>query len=74
MDLKEEAGNRTVGWYYHHSNSAPLVIYFHGNGSNLQSSYANGLGEKLMNLKVNFLIFDYPKYGLSTGELSENLL
>lgn len=71
MDLKDEAGNRTVGWYYHYSNTAPVVIYFHGNASNLQSSYANGLGEKLINLKVNFLIFDYPKYGLSTGELSE---
>lgn len=71
IDLRDESGNRTVGWYYHYSNTAPVVIYFHGNASNLQSNYANGLGEKLINLKINFVIFDYPKYGLSTGELSE---
>lgn len=71
IDIKDTAGNRTVGWYYHYSDTAPVVLYFHGNASNLQSSYANGLGEKLMNQKVNFAIFDYPKYGLSTGELNE---
>ena len=71
IDLTDADGNRTVGWYYHYSNTAPVILYFHGNASNLQSSYVNGLGEKLINLKVNFAIFDYPKYGLSTGETNQ---
>src|SRR5690606_6162322 len=71
MDLKTADGNRVVGWYYDYSPDAPLIIYFHGNASNLESTYVNGLGEKMQNLKVNFAIFDDPSYGLSTGKPSQ---
>ena len=72
IDLTNENGDRTVGWYYEFSKEAPLLIYFHGNGSNIQGNYESGLIQKLINLKINFAIFDYPKYGLSTGELNQN--
>lgn len=74
IDFKDAQGNRTVGWYYEYSQSAPTIIYFHGNASNVQSNFANGLGQKLINQKVNFAIFDYPKYGLSTGTPSQKSL
>lgn len=71
IDLKDADGNRTVGWYYEYSQSAPTVIYFHGNASNVKSNY-DGMGELLQSYKINFAIFDYPKYGLSTGDLNQN--
>ncbi len=71
MDLVDEDGNRTVGWYYEYSQTAPTVIYFHGNASNIKSNY-DGIGELLQSFKINYVIFDYPKYGLSTGDLNQS--
>jgi alpha-beta hydrolase superfamily lysophospholipase len=72
IDLKDANGNRTVGWYYEYTDkNAPFVLYFHGNASNIKTAYDSGLFDNLKKLKVNFAIFDYPKYGLSTGEPSE---
>jgi alpha-beta hydrolase superfamily lysophospholipase len=72
IDLTSEDGNRVFGWYFDGAEkNAPVVMFFHGNGSNLQTLLDSGFIERLKNLKVNFGVFDYPKYGLSTGEPSE---
>lgn len=71
IDLKTSQ-QRTVGWYYKFSDTAPVVIFHHGNASNIQGVVDSGFTEKLKSMKVNFVIFDYPKYGLSTGELNQN--
>src|SRR4051812_14152207 len=68
IDVTDSAGNRTVAWYYEYSKTAPVVLYFHGNASNIKTTYDSGFFEKLKNLNINFAVFDYPKYGLSSGE------
>jgi alpha-beta hydrolase superfamily lysophospholipase len=72
IDLKDAQGHRTVGWYYEYTNkNAPVILYFHGNASNLEEVNDAGFLDDVKKLNVNFAIFDYPKYGLSTGDLSE---
>ncbi len=72
IDLTDADGNRTVGWYYEYNNKAPVVMFFHGNSSNLQSLYEENFLAEAKKLNVNFAIFDYPKFGLSTGEPNQN--
>lgn len=62
-------GHLTYGWYVKQNEKAPVVLYFHGNGENIASDI--GMVPKVLSMGVNFAIFDYPKYGLSTGELNE---
>lgn len=66
------AEQRTVGWYYKQNETAPVVIFHHGNASNIQGVVESGFTENLKNMGINFVVFDYPKYGLSTGELNQN--
>lgn len=47
------------------------VIYFHGNGQNIGSLHKHGFIEMFESLGVNFVIFDYPGYGLTEGAPSE---
>lgn len=47
-----------------------IIIFAHGNGCDIYTfySYLKHLSEKLNSIVVSF---DYPEYGLSTGELNE---
>lgn len=47
-----------------------VLIFSHGNGCDIYTfySYAKSLGEKL---GIRIIIWDYPSYGLSKGELNE---
>lgn len=61
-------------WYRPHPSlpdTAPALLYLHGNGENLGTMYRWGLFERLSALGVHLLAIDYPGYGLSTGKPSE---
>ena len=53
------------------SPAAPVVLFFHGNGENLETMRQAGLFEDVGDLGVAFLAVDYPGYGRSGGEPSE---
>jgi uncharacterized protein len=50
---------------------APVVLFFHGNGENLETMRRAGLFEDFADLGVAWLAVDYPGYGRSGGRASE---
>lgn len=52
----------------------PVVIFFHGNGENLETMRRAGLFDELARLEVAYLAVDYPGYGRSGGVPSEDSL
>ena len=53
---------------------APAVIFFHGNGENLETMRLGGLFDDLDRLGIAYLAVDYPGYGRSGGSPSEAAL
>lgn len=51
--------------------SAPAVLFLHGNGENLETMRQGGLFEELDALGVHVVAMDYPGYGKSGGRPSE---
>ncbi|MCB0385186.1 MAG: alpha/beta fold hydrolase [Bdellovibrionales bacterium] len=50
----------------------PILLYFHGNGENIYSTYRDKYLRKLARLfKVNVAVFDYPGYGYSEGPANQ---
>ena len=49
------------------SNRNPTLVFFHGNGTNLQVLQISGFLDVLRQLKFNFVVMDYPGLGRSTG-------
>ncbi len=49
----------------------PAVLFFHGNGENLETLRQAGLFHQFGSLRVGFLAVDYPGYGRSSGRPSE---
>jgi hypothetical protein len=63
-----------AGWYRYDQtlpDSAPALLYLHGNGENLATMHRWGLFDRLSALGVHVLAIDYPGYGRSTGTPSE---
>jgi pimeloyl-ACP methyl ester carboxylesterase len=54
--------------------AAPAVLFFHGNGENLETMRRAGLYEELDALGVAWLALDYPGYGGSGGRPSQQSL
>jgi uncharacterized protein len=50
---------------------APVVLFFHGNGENLETMRRAGLFADFADLGVAWLAVDYPGYGRSGGSASE---
>lgn len=50
---------------------APVALFFHGNGENLETMRRVGLFEELRDLGVLALAADYPGYGRSPGKPAE---
>jgi len=76
LTLETETGT-VSGWMLHNAEpSAPLVIYFYGNGENAATRMLRlidkGLIEKFAG--CNLAILDYPGYGKSDGVPSEKTL
>lgn len=63
------SGERLHGWYVSargvEPERAPTIIYFHGNGGNI--NVVGWLGEALPARGFNVLLFDYRGYGRSEG-------
>ena len=51
--------------------NSPTVIYIHGNGESLSTIASSQNLKWLSSRDINFIIYDFPKYGESTGELTE---
>jgi pimeloyl-ACP methyl ester carboxylesterase len=65
--------SKTAAWYYKASDhNAPALVYFHGNGENLETLWQSGLLDSLVDLNISFLALDYPGYGRSSGRPSES--
>jgi uncharacterized protein len=72
LDLPD--GSRALAWALVPETlppAAPLVLYFHGNGENLETLRWSGLFEEFGRLGVAVLAADFPGYGRSTGTPSE---
>jgi alpha/beta superfamily hydrolase len=76
LTVKTESGNIS-GWMLHNAeNSAPLVLYFCGNGENASTRMLRIMdNSSLKTFKgCNIAIFDYPGYGKTDGSPSEGTL
>jgi pimeloyl-ACP methyl ester carboxylesterase len=70
-------GERIVAWAHAEPTlppGRPAVIFFHGNGENLETMRMSGLFDELARLRVAWIAIDYPGYGRSTGKPSEESL
>jgi len=61
-------------WYFIKDPELPFILYFHGNGENLQTVWLSGMVGQLQALDINFMVIDYPGYGHSTGIPHESTL
>lgn len=69
--LKINSGNE-IDCIYKDNDSDILIIFSHGNASNI--SGLNYIYDFYNKLNVNYIAYDYPGYGRSTGNPSEKLL
>ncbi len=68
----ENTGDQIHAWYSIKDKLIPTVIYFHGNGENIAGMNKSGqLHEFAHLLNSNFIVFDYPSYGKSSGSPNE---
>lgn len=51
---------------------APVALFFHGNGENLETMRMAGVFDRFRGLGVAVLALDYPGYGRSEGETRES--
>jgi pimeloyl-ACP methyl ester carboxylesterase len=67
-----ETGGGVVAWCLEAQEpTSPLVLFFHGNGENLETMRMAGTFEAFHELGVAVLAVDYPGYGNSPGTPSE---
>lgn len=69
VKLKLETGDSISAWYLPHPEADKTILFFHGNGGNI--SHRGDSIYIFHKLKLNVLIIDYPGYGDSTGQPSE---
>lgn len=76
LALPLAGGGRAVGWLAEAGAAprAPLVLFFHGNGENLETMRRAGTFEAFRQLGAAVLAVDYPGYGNSPGTPSEAAL
>jgi len=69
-------GSEFIAWHRPQTgeDSRPAMVFFHGNGENLETMKWAGLYEQLSSLAVPVLAVDYPGYGRGTGRSSEESL
>ena len=67
---------RVNAWFYKApSNNAPVVMFFHGNGTNIGSLNKYGILKSLKSFGYHVMVVDYPSYGRSQGYINqENIL
>jgi hypothetical protein len=69
--LSTSRGDRAIVWHAPGPEGAPLVLFFHGNGENLETMRGAGLFEDAARLRAPVAALDYPGYGRSSGQPSE---
>lgn len=75
IELPLSGGETVVAWAGEGTETdAPMVLFFHGNGENLETQRQAGTFEAFRDLGVGYLAVDYPGYGRSSGEPSEESL
>ncbi len=69
--LQTEGGEKIHAWLFESARKPALgtILFFHGNGENLSSHFIQL--SWLPAEGYNFLVFDYPGYGQSSGEASQ---
>lgn len=69
-------GSEVVAWHRPLSGSPdrPAMLFFHGNGENLETMKGSGQFDQLASLDLPLLVVDYPGYGRSSGQPSEESL
>lgn len=72
VDLDLESGATATAWAGDGGEAgAPVVLFFHGNGENLETMRLGGTFDAVDRLGVACLAVDYPGYGRSSGRPSE---
>jgi pimeloyl-ACP methyl ester carboxylesterase len=72
--LELSNGVQVSAWWNHNQSlpdSAPALLYLHGNGENLETMRLSGVFGTLANMGAHVMAIDYPGYGRSTGTPSE---
>ena len=72
--VEEILGRSLVAWSWSPAAArpeAPVLLFFHGNGENLQTLRDAGTLDRLREIGLPFLAIDYPGYGRSGGKPSE---
>ncbi|MCR5187089.1 MAG: prolyl oligopeptidase family serine peptidase [Clostridia bacterium] len=81
-EIKIDINNRLIdGWIYHNvkdasKNPKPLVIYYGGNMQNSSKTCLNYYNNDIFEFfdNYNFLMVDYPEFGLSDGSLTQKTM
>jgi fermentation-respiration switch protein FrsA (DUF1100 family) len=71
VELTTPAGAHIHAWWCPAKASLSALLYCHGNGGNL-SHWADHIEMIRRELDMSVLIFDYPGYGKSPGQVSES--
>ena len=69
VEFSTEDGTRIHAWFVPHDNSRATLIYCHGNAGNIGRRL--GALQRWHDLGVSVLIFDYPGFGQSEGNPTE---
>lgn len=71
-NLEQVTIDKYVGWLKNDLDDSPIVIYYGGNGDSSAAVFTNYEELNLSYFKeFNFIMIDYPEYGLSKGSLTE---
>ena len=68
VEIRSRDGLKLVGYYLHHTDGAPLEIFFHGFRSCWQRDFC-GITETARSLGHNVLFVDHRAHGESEGEV-----
>lgn len=71
--LEWDSRESAVAWFCAGKSGThrPSILYFHGNGENLETLRASGFLDMLRAFDCPVLVVDYPGYGRSPGKASE---
>lgn len=74
--LEIGGGIQVVGWHHarQEPKGRPVLVFFHGNGENLETLKWGGTYGRFAALDAPVLVLDYPGYGRSGGQPSEQSL
>ena len=71
VSIPYNQSDSVIGWFHANDSARPAILYFHGNGENLQTMQMSGMLDLLKSFGHPVLAVDYPGYGRSTGKAAE---